>query len=388
MLTFKNFSGINNVLHTSRLGESDLAVALNVDFGLTGEASRRSGYMRIDADAHTNLFQTAGFSLATIGINGDLTSLDSGAVLYPSLGHNRIWYVALPDGRVAFSNELIAGVSNGAQTTKLGVPIPTSVGALTEIAGDLYPGEYQWQITYSRQADGKEGGPAYSQPEKVSTGGIFLSGLPVAPGYRINVYLTSHNGGPAFYAGSTENGLFSFIGNNSALVQPCRTDFMEPAPAGRCLTSWRGRVLVAKGSVLYASRPNGWEDFDIRRDFKQFEAAITAVVPVDDGLYVGTETELAFLSGSTWDTLSYRRVLDGRVVLGSGLPVSGDLIKQGDGVGSGNAMMCIAGGGLVAGFNGGGVIRMTEGRYHTDAVEVFSAFRVVNGVPQYVGVMR
>lgn len=386
MLTFKNFSGINNVLPAERLGENDLTAATNVDIGLTGEASRRSGYALTSAGEHANLFQGEGFLLATVGPNGDLTNLTTSAVLYPSLGHDRVWYCQLPDGRVAFSNDLISGATDGAVTTKLGAPVPPSIGAITEIAGELHPGDYQWQITYVRLADGREGGPAYSNPVPITTGGIFLSGLPTLAGHKINVYLTSHNSGEAFLAGSTETGLFSYIGANDALVQPCRTEFIEPAPAGKCLGFWRGRLLIAEGSVLYASRTNGWEAFDTRRDFKQFEANITTVIPVDDGIYVGTETELAFLAGVEWDRLQYRRVVEGATVLGSGVAVRGELIKQGEGAGLGSAMVCIADGRIVAGFNGGGVIRMTEGRYHTDATEVFAFFRTINGTPQYVAI--
>lgn len=386
MLTFKNFSGINNVLPAERLGENDLTAATNVDLGLTGEASRRSGYALTSAGEHANLFQGEGFLLATVGPNGDLTNLTTSAVLYPSLGHDRVWYCQLPDGRVAFSNDLISGATDGVITTKLGVPVPTSIGALTEIAGELHPGDYQWQITYVRLSDGREGGPAYSNPAPITTGGIFLSGFPTLAGHKINVYLTSHNSGEAFLAGSTETGLFSYIGTNEALVQPCRTEFIEPAPAGKCLGFWRGRLLIADGSVLYASRTNGWEAFDTRRDFKQFEANITTVVPVDDGVYVGTETELAFLAGVEWDRLQYRRVVEGATVLGSGVAMRGELIKQGEGAGLGSAMVCIADGRIVAGFNGGGVIRMTEGRYHTDVAEVFAFFRTINGTPQYAAI--
>lgn len=389
MLTFSSFSGINNVQPSERLGPDALTVARNVDSGLSAELTRRAGYSRTNEAAHANLVQLGGLRLATVGLNGDLTNLDSGTALYPSLSHNRVWYAALPDGRVAFSNALICGITDGSTASAAGVPIPHTVGALTEVAGDLYPGDYQWQITYVRLADGLEGGPAYSgAPVRVDTGGIFLSGLPVSTGYKINVYLTSHNGGKAFLAGSTVNGLFTYTGKNDALTLPCRTEFIEPVPAGRCLAFWRGRLLVADGSVLYASRTNGWESFDRRRDFKQFDAQITAVVPVDDGLYVGTEKELAFLSGTEWDKLIKTTAVPQGVVLGSGVAIDAKLVKQGEGAGLGSAMLCIADGGIVAGFNSGGVIRMTEGRYRTGASEVFAAVRKINGIPQYVAIPR
>lgn len=388
MLTFKAFSGINNVLDSARLSPDTLTVARDVDIGLTGEVKRRSGYVRANADAHTSLYESQAGMLASVGLNGDLTNLGTSSVLRASLGHDRIWYCDLPDGRAAFSNGTICGLTDGATSTTWGVPTPASIGSALDIAGALFPGDYQYQITYVRLSDGREGGPAYSDPFPVADGGVFLSGLPVLAGHKINVYLTSHNGGEAFLAGSTTTATFSYIGKNDALVLPCRTDFCQPAPAGICLTQWRSRVLVAKGNVLYTSLPNNVELFDFRRDFKQFIDPITMVVPVDDGIYVGTTKELVFLSGIQFDALQYRRAMDGPVVLGSGVAVRGELVKQGEGAGLGSAMICIADGRIVAGFNGGGLVRLTEGKYHTTATEVHAHFRQIDGIPQYVAAVQ
>lgn len=388
MLTFKAFSGINNVLDSSRLPPDALAIARDVDIGLTGEIKRRSGYARISADAHTSLYESQVGLIASTGLNGDLINIGTSAVLRASLGHDRIWYCDLPDGRVAFSNGTLCGLTDGATSTTWGVPTPASIGSALDIAGALFTGDYQYQITYARLSDGREGGPAYSNPFPVADGGVFLSGLPVLAGYKINVYLTSHNGGEAFLAGSTTTATFSYIGKNDALVLPCRTDFCGPPPAGICLAQWRSRVLVAKDNVLYASLPNNVELFDFRRDFKQFIDPITMVVPVDDGVYVGTTKELVFLAGVQFDALQYRRVMDGPVVLGSGVAVRGELVKQGEGAGLGSAMICIADGRIVAGFNGGGLVRLTEGTYHTTATEVHAHFRHIDGIPQYVAAVQ
>ena len=148
---------------------------------------------------------------------------------------------------------------------------------------------------------------------------------------------------------------------------------------------WRGRVLVAQGSVLWASRPSAPHLADWR-DFKQFPAAITAVQPVDDGIYVGTAQDLVYLSGSAWDQLSYTPTKRGPVVLGSGVPAPGNRLKLGEGIGGGAAMLCIAGGEVVAGFSGGQTSSLTGERYRTAATEVCATFREVDGVPQYLAV--
>ena len=385
MLTFEKFSGINNVLPDHRLAPDALTVADNVDIGLTGEIRRRAGYSELLATGHANRHQAKDFMLRTVD-GGVLlqTKRAAGArvTLYPSLGVSRVWYCNLPDGRTAFSNGLIRGITDGSTVTGLGIPIPSSLGALTPVSGDLFPGDYRYQLTYVRLSDGLEGGPAYSEPVAVPDGGIVLTGLPELAGHKINVYLTSHNGEHAFLAGSTTNGAFSFTGKNDKLILPCRTDFMYPAPAGSIMAFYGARVLIAVGPVLYASRPNGWELFDIRRDFKQFTDDITMIQPVDDGVYVGTTTELAFLAGAEFDKLTYRQVVAGRVVLGSGVQVRGELVQSGQG----SAMICIADGVICAGFNGGSLVRMTEGRYSTDVAEVSATFRMVDRIPQYIAI--
>lgn len=388
MLTFKEFDGINNVLPAKRLKSSELVRAVNVDVGLTKDISRRAGYSEVVGTCHKNLWQAEGFMLATC--NGDLTAIWPNAtrtVLLESLGVERVWYCNLPDGRTAFSNGLLRGVTDGMTATGWGVPIPERVGTLLDVDGDLHPGGYQYQLAYVRNADNLEGGPAYSNPFAIARGGIHLIGLPVLAGHHIAVYLTSHNGGDAYYAGSTATDEFLFTGKNDELTLPARLDMLYPCPETASISAmYRGRVLVADGPVLYASRPYQFEMFDKMRDFKQFSAPITMIVPVDDGVYVGTESEVAFLAGDTFDQLRYRQVCSGPAVLGSGVSVRGDLIGLGDGRGSGSAVVCIADKVLCAGFNSGQFVRLSEGRYATEATEVAATFRKINGVPQYVAI--
>lgn len=395
MLTFEKFSGINNVLPPERLlpepktGITAMATLTNVDVGLDRELTRRSGFSELLATCHKNLHQADGFMLATVD-GGDLISMNASGgarvTLYPSLGTARVWYCNLPDGRTTFSNGLICGITDGLTATTWGVPVPTGLGALTPISGDLFPGDYQYQLTYVRLSDGLEGGPLYSNPIAIPDGGVYLSGMPTLAGHAINVYLTAANGDDGFFAGSTTGSMFSYIGKNDALSIPCRTGYLQPAPAGTVTAFWRGRVLTAVGPVLYASRTNAWETFDFRRDFKQFSGDITLIQPVDGGIFVGTKDELAFLAGTEFDKLAYIQKMDGPAVLGSGVAVRGELIQQGEGAAQGGAMVCIAKNVIVAGFADGGIIRMTEGRYTTSAVEVAATFRMAKGTPQYIAI--
>lgn len=384
MATFQKFTGINNVSPVRALGDDELSAALNVDIDNDGDVRRRDGFASINPGAHSNLHEAAaGFTLATRG--ADLVNADSGVVLRAGLGGSRLWFTDLPDGRVAYSNGVATGIASADADALWGVPVPASAGSAADIAGDLHPGDYQWSVTYRRDADGLEGGPAYcAAPIALPSGGIMLSSLPVLAGYSMNVYLTSHYGGERYLAGNTTLSVFTFTGKNTALQRPCPTEFMRPAPAGKLLAFWRGRTLVAVGNVLYASMPDRWEIFHMRRDFKQFSAPITLVQPVADGVYVGTERELVFLAGTQFGQLALVPKIAAPVVLGSGVTVQGRYVALGKGRGDGPAMVCIAGGVLTAGFAGGTVYPMTQDRYTTTATEVRAAFRVVDELPQYL----
>jgi hypothetical protein len=158
-------------------------------------------------------------------------------------------------------------------------------------------------------------------------------------------------------------------------------------PIGTITTAYHGRVLVAQGKVLWASAPFDYRRCDTRFDYKMFSSNITLVQPVDDGIYVGTETELAFLAGSTWDELAYRQVVIGRTVLGSGVTVEAEYLRPREGGNyRGTAMIAISDGGIVFGYNGGSIWRITESVYRTDVTEVVSTWRLLNGVPQYIAV--
>lgn len=390
MRTLQKFTGINNVQPAEELSDHDLTVATNVDIDLAGRARRRNGHAQASATDHRNVWEAGGFTLATRGGAGDLVNVTADAVLVAGLGHTpRVWYWPLPDGRVLYANEVACGVvsADGTSARPWGVPIPTGVGAATDTAGQLYPGKYQWSVTHVRLADGLEGGPAYSAGAvDVTSGGVSFTGIPVPAGYRSNIYLTSHNGGERYFAGYTTTGSFSFTGENKDLQLPCRTEFMKPAPAGILPAFWRGRALIAKGQALFASRTHGWELFDLRRDYKYFDAPITLVQPVDAGIWVGTERELCFLAGSKWDDLVRVVKAAGPVVLGSGVPVAGEHIIMGKGRAQGQCMVCIASGWIVAGGPDGALIPLSVDRYRTDFAEVAATFRMERDVPQYIAI--
>jgi hypothetical protein len=379
-----SFLGINNVEPTERLKPGELVSATNVDVTLTGQVRRRSGFALETAGAHSSLFEGTSLALG-VASTGSLVNLDGGAVLRAGMGlAPRVWFCELPDGRVVFSNGVAHGIASAAGATDFGIPLPANLGTFGDIAGDLAPGRYRWQLTHVRLADGVEGGPSYAAPVDIVDGGFSLMDVPQLDGHSTNVYLTTANGDAPYFAGNTTTSMFTFIGKNGLLVRPCYTDDMGPPPVGILHAYWRGRVLLAVGGALIATRPQQWELCDPEKDIRMFPGTVSLIQPVEGGIWIGTDKELAFLEGSQFDALVYRHVIKGRVVLGSGVTVDGDQVTRAQGRASGTAMVCIADGMLVAGYNDGGAQRLAEGRYTTAATEVVATFRRERGVPQYL----
>lgn len=401
MLTLKRFTGINNVTPPERLEPSTreqstpLAEALNVDVGNDRELLRRQGFAQASSVCHKNVWEGEGFTLATTN-GGDLVSIvgDSVTVVAASLGASRVWYANWADGRTAFSNGAIAGIvtAGGASSTPWGVPLPETVGTGQQVAGGLFAGTYRWAIAYQRLSDLLVGGLEYSSPLDLGAdAGLSLTGLPQLAGYRIKVYLTSHNGAVARLAGSTDTDSFTFSGANTDLVLEAETDHVYPAPVGTVHAQWRGRSLIGQGSALWASLYLRPEHFKLSDDFKVMRGNITMIQPVESGVFVGTDQELCFLRGDQWGTLAYRPLLSRPVVRGSGVTVPGEYLKRADGTaGAGACMLAICGGHIVAGYPDGDAAVLTKDVYRTDAQEVAAAFRLRPGseIPQYVAIAQ
>jgi len=75
--------------------------------------------------------------------------------------------------------------------------------------------------------------------------------------------------------------------------------FKVAVPSGNCLCFYNGRIYVAKGNLLYCTDPFTAEYCDERFNVVgSYDSNISIVAKVDDGLLVGTDTEIFFLQGA------------------------------------------------------------------------------------------
>ena len=371
----KTFLGINNIADETRLAEGEFTAATDVDIGSRGNLMSRRGRTRLltGDDVHS-VFHTP-FGLLAV-VDSDLVLTNEAGVIqrtvYQTLGYTRVWYAKLPDGRVAFSNGLIQGLCTATTTQLWGVPTPVDAG--TGIDGDTL-----YQITYVRDSDGLEGPPLYGN--LIDTAQAII-GLPVLAGHTINVYFAPY-GETMFLAGTTSTDTY-LHGGTPLITQFVGSGLSQP-PVGRVLTVWNSRVLVADGNVLWATRPMQPELIDLTRDFIQMPAPITALYGTGDGLFVGTEDSMYYLSGIVWSEMKAQSIAPGFVALGSvaEIPLSylneklrPQNILQG--------ALCLIDGAVHLVHGAGQIIGLTSSKYRTAAREVYATVRLRNGVMHYL----
>lgn len=68
-------------------------------------------------------------------------------------------------------------------------------------------------------------------------------------------------------------------------------------PGGRILLCWKGRMLVADGSVVYVSEPYSFGAYDLARCRMQFGTDVVAMQGVNTGLWIADTRHIYFISG-------------------------------------------------------------------------------------------
>lgn len=89
---------------------------------------------------------------------------------------------------------------------------------------------------------------------------------------------------------------------------------MVPLPGGKFINYWQGRLILARGNSLLWSEALRYGIYSATRNFVRFPEKIHWVAPLPTGIYVGTRSNVYFLSGS--DPAKFTQ----RVVGGSSAP--------------------------------------------------------------------
>jgi hypothetical protein len=219
-------------------------------------------------------------------------------------------------------------------------------------------------------------------------------------------------GGKIYFSSPNECGIIDEAGETVAPWGPSADIWLSPvinptaglpAIAGRLLGSpplatnlayWNGRIYLAQDSLLWATELYLYNVIDKTRNFFPFEAPITMVGAVGDGIYVGTEEGCWFLSGSNIKELKRTRVLDSPVIPGSMVYMPAEManppqVDLGADQPVSVSLLFMTNNGYCAGQNGGVCYNLTESKVaFPDATSAAAFYRKQYGVHQYVAVLN
>lgn len=297
---FQNFTGLRNNVSPESFEPNDLATALNVDITDALRIRRRKGFLTTQAGNFHSLWSNkdvclvmSSSTLYQYGENDALTVVRTGLAQRPMA------YCDIA-GRIYFSNGVNTGAFDGI-AREWGIRPPLHQPSAIQIGGTLRAGTYQYAMTFQR-SDGAESGTGLAGNITLdAAAGIGFANLPTTTDPLVtkrNLYISPFDGDMMYrlmQLGTAETAATYTVERSGAL--PLNTQHLSPPPAGDVVTSYNGRTYVASGNVLYLSKPFAPELFDLRHNFP-FSAAITLVAPMNDGIYVGTEKEIVFLSGN------------------------------------------------------------------------------------------
>lgn len=389
--SFEKFLGLRNTVGEESFEPGDLSIALNVDQTDAFRIRRRKGFeVTAVAVPSQSLWSDGVIALSVQGTNlvqimPDLTArvvrsgLTAGARMsYASIGQ-----------RVFYSNGVESGVFQDGSSRSWGIPLPTKLPLIQVIGGTLPAGGYQYTMTYIRR-DGQESGVSASGSVTLPTiGGLRFFDFAISPDPDVlfkRLYISPVDGDQVYALQVLPNSATetTYVDERIGTL-PLMTQFLSPALPSRLIAAFAGHILLARGNTLYRSEPYAPELFDLRKGLP-FEDRITLVAPMDDGVYLGTESEVVWLAGrnpAEWklDRKSVHGAIPGTAAYGPAEDVA-----EGQ---QGPVVLYVSTKGVVAGFNGGSLLSLTEERFGFPVMDEGAAvIRHHGGTVQYIVTLR
>lgn len=389
------FYGLNNQQKPSEYGFKGAAEALNVDITDNFKLVRRNGQAKlhslsIEAAASTGegeiLYQSNGelFLMSSQSVEG--VRVESGLTKTEQLNAYKI------NDDVIWSNGVETGVVKVRPQVNLslGVPTPMLPAFKVQTGGNLPAGQYLATITAVR-ADGYESSANQAaQIQMEANGAIAFEAVSVEASnlealnqtVAIRLYLSHVDGKELYFAGEYPLTGGTYAGDTLDLIHPLRDQFCDAAPVFDDCVFYRGCMYYVVANVLYASLPYKFGTVDYAQDYVQFESAIKMIAAEENGIYIATENETSYLAGATIRDMTRIKVLDYGAISGTVKRIYASTINPNQ---PGNVNLWATNRGLVAGFDGGQVVNLTDQVFaFPDALQGTAALREENGLRQLI----
>lgn len=327
-VSLKEFAGINNVLRPERTPEKYLKGALNVDFDRSGGIQKRLGYTSLSTGDYHSLWSEGEDCFAVknndlIRINPCLTEVVLKANINSTLSFDRI------DGRVYYTGPNATGVILENLVSTWGIEEPNPKPTLAATSGGMTAGSYQVALTYVR-SDGLESGSGLAGTVTIGeAGGITLTNIPTSADPSVtgvNIYVSTPDGDILYLYRTISNGTTTTtVTSVSQAILPLPSFNRKVAPRGQITKIAHGRAFVAQDDTLWFSDPYSYNWFDYHKSYFQFNARITAVMPVEQGIWVAADG-LYYLNGDDTDRMTIELKEPIKIVEGTDVRIPGAYI--------------------------------------------------------------
>jgi hypothetical protein len=309
--------GVNNRLRETESQAADrnqfeipaspwLRKAVNVDLTRLGQPIRRTGYTKLSEGFTHSLWSDEAIDYGLCVKDGWLTAVlgDNGIVLQPLIEVTP--YLAMTytvvNGVTYFSNTLDKGrILPGLQVVHWGMPTPGQPILSAGPGGSLFSGTYRVALTFEDAYEEEYGA---SEPAEVTVAANSFLNVTVPSGWpngavRANVYVTQ-TGSETFYlaasvlAPSTIGIAQTDLGRGRVLET---LDMREPR-AGSLLAADHGRIYIARHDTVSFTEPLRYGVTRPAQGLFIFPEDVTLLATVIDGIYVGYNGAVVFLSGA------------------------------------------------------------------------------------------
>jgi hypothetical protein len=184
---------------------------------------------------------------------------------------------------------------------------------------------------------------------------------------------------------TSEGTWLSPVVNPTDTLNPTGGKLLGKPPMATSLAYFSGRIYLAHKKTVWLTELYLYNYVDKTRNFLPFEANVTALGSVADGVYVGTEDDIFFLSGPLAEMR--RLPVNGGIIPGSLVYVQPEFLPAELAGSTRHAVMFVTKLGLCAGLDSGVIRNLTQGTViFPDATSYASLFRRQDGVNQYIGV--
>lgn len=187
---------------------------------------------------------------------------------------------------------------------------------------------------------------------------------------------------------------FSPVVNPTLSLLPIKGRLFGSPPMATILEYYNGRIYLGSGRTVWATELYMYNLTDKTKNFWQFEADLTMIAAVTDGIYVGTKTGLYFISGPTFDEMRRANTSGDGVLPGTMVKVPSELVNPqarqnlDQVLPNDSAAVFMTTGGLVAGLPSNQIFNLTETRVRFPTAQTGTAlFRQQDGFNSYLGVL-